>query len=169
MSKHIDIKQGKASAPPVPDTWRSFRREVDRLFDRFSDGFDSLALDPFGRVQRLLGQDRGFAAMAVDVRENDKTYVITAELPGVDEKNIDVSMDGDTLVIKGEKHHEKEEKAENHYLSERSYGSFQRMFALPAATDKTRIEARFNNGLLTINIPKTAASQNVRKIEVKAA
>ena len=109
------------------------------------------------------------ALPAVDVAENDKSYVITAELPGVPEKDVEVSVSDDMLVIKGEKRHENEEKGENHYFSERSYGSFRRMFSLPRETDAAKIEAHFKNGVLSVTIPKTEAKQESRKVEVKAA
>ena len=73
------------------------------------------------------------------------------------------------LVIKGEKHQEKTEKSENHYLSERSYGTFQRVFGLPPGTDESKIEAQFHNGVLTVTVPKNAEAPNARKVDVKAA
>jgi HSP20 family protein len=104
------------------------------------------------------------------VTEDEKTYKITAELPGLDQKNLDVSVSGDMLTLKGEKHHEKEEKDKNHYLSERAYGSFQRSFALPESVDRDKITADLSKGVLTIILTKTAEAQKPqKKIEVKAA
>jgi HSP20 family protein len=114
-------------------------------------------------------KESGFAALAVDVVENEKSYVITAELPGVHEKNMDVTISNGNLVIKGDKHQEKMEKSENYYLSERSYGSFQRMFGLPAGIDESKIEAQFHNGVLTVTVPKSAEAPGARKVDVKAA
>ncbi len=102
--------------------------------------------------------------------EDDKSYKIAAELPGIDAKDIDVSVTGDTLVLKGEKRQEKEEKDKNYFFSERSYGSFQRAFALPDSVDREKIAADFSKGVLTIALPKTAAAQKPqKKIEVKSA
>jgi HSP20 family protein len=170
MSKEIDVKHQHNALPATNGAWHTLRQEMDQLFDRFSDGFESISLQPFTHMQRLWSPGvTGFAPMAVDVAEGDKAYTITAELPGVNEKDVDVSVDEDMLVIKGEKHQEKEEKSKNRYVSERSYGAFQRMFSLPRGTDATKIEARFQNGVLTVSVPKTAQKQEARKVEVKAA
>lgn len=170
MNRHLDVKRAPATVPAVADVWGSFRRQVDDLFDNFSDGFQSFALKPFSGLERSWQKNlRGFAPLAVDVAEAEKNYIITAELPGVEEKNVDVSVDNGTLVIKGEKHQEKEEKAKNHFLSERSYGVFQRVFGLPPGTDESKIEAQFHNGVLTITVPKNAEAPNARKVDVKAA
>lgn len=170
MSNEIEVKRGHHAVPVVNETWHNFRQEIDRLFDRFSDGFESLSLQPFTQMQRLWGPGvTGFATLAVDVAENDKAYTITAELPGVAEKDVEVSVSDDVLTVKGEKRREKEEKGKNSYISERSYGAFQRMFSLPRGTDPSKVEARFQNGVLTVSVPKTAEKQETRKIDVKAA
>lgn len=170
MSKEIDIKRSAHTVPAINDAWRSFRQEIDRIFDRFSDGFESFSLQPFGNMQRRWAPGvTGFASLAVDVSETDKAYTISAELPGVNEKDVEVSVSGDMLVIKGRKEQEREEKDNNHYLSERSYGSFQRMFSLPRDTDSSNIQARFQNGVLTVSVPKTVSKHQTQKVEVKAA
>ena len=94
----------------------------------------------------------------------------TAELPGMDENNIDVKFSDGTLTIKGEKRDEREEKKKNFYLAERRYGSFQRSFSVPKSVDAGRIEANFKNGVLTVTLPKTPqARQNEKKIPVRQA
>ena len=163
----VQVKQ-TAPAPAAPDVFRSFRTEMDRLFDRFTTGFGwpSLALPSFPTA--VTGN--GFAVPAVDVTEDDKAYRIAAELPGMDEKDVEVGVSGDTLTIKGEKRQERETKEPNYYLSERSYGSFQRAFALPDGIDRDRIDASFAKGVLTVTLPKTAeVQQQARKIAVKPA
>jgi HSP20 family protein len=113
-----------------------------------------------------------FAAPAIDMSEDEQAYRISAELPGIDAKDIDVSVSGDTLVLKGEKRQEREEndKNKNYHFSERSYGSFQRSFELPSSVDRNKIMADFSKGVLTITLPKTAESQKpVKKIEVKSS
>jgi HSP20 family protein len=166
----------KRSAPPpvpaLPDAWTSFRAEMDRLFDRFTGTvtFPSLRrmfdVAPFWRRETTFG----FVAPAVDFSEDDKAYKISAELPGMNEKEVEVSLSGDLLVLKGEKRHEKEEKEKNYYVSERSYGSFQRSFSIPEAVDREKIAAQFSKGVLTITLPKTPEAQKQqKKIEVKAA
>ena len=137
---------------------------MDRLFDRFATGFGFPA---FGRNLRT---DWEVAAPAVDVGEDEKAYTVTAELPGIEEKDLDVTVTGDVLVLKGEKKQEKEEKNKNYYLSERSYGSFQRSFALPDGVDRSKISAAFSKGVLTVTLPKSVDSQKPqKKIEIKAA
>lgn len=170
MSEQLDVKHSAAGVPAPMDVWNSFRRQVDDLFDDFSDGFRTFALGPFVNLERSWSKSAcSFASLAVDVAEKDDAYTITAEIPGVSEKEINVSVSDDTLVIKGEKHQEKEENTKTHYLSERSYGSFQRIFALPPWTDASKIEAQFHNGVLTVTVPKSAEAPNARKVDVKAA
>ena len=150
----------------MPDLWQSFRTDMDRLFDRFGNGF---GLPSFPRLFDVEPRN-GFAAPAIDVAETDNSFVVTAELPGLDEKDVDVSATGDMLVIKGEKRQEKEEKNKNYYVSERSYGEFQRSFTLPTGVDRSKITAEFAKGVLTVTLPKTAEAQKQQmKIEVKKA
>jgi HSP20 family protein len=101
------------------------------------------------------------------VTEDDKAYRVTAELPGLEEKDIDVSVTGDTLTIKGEKSYEKEERNKNRHMSERAYGSFQRSFALPEGIERDKIGADIAKGVLTVTLPKTAQAQKQQKIAVK--
>jgi len=154
--------------------WRPFenlRREIDRLFDDFDGGSRS----PFGRsffdVQPFWQREATWtAAPAVDIAETEKAYEVTAELPGMDEKNIEVKFADGVLTIKGEKREEKEEKKKDYYLSERSFGSFQRAFQVPEGVDTDRIEANFKKGVLTVTLPKSAEAQKAaKKIDVKAA
>jgi HSP20 family protein len=168
----IEIKKAMPPREAVPDVWRSFRNELDRLFDRFDGGFRlpsihrMFDLEPFWRSEASFGIN----ALAVDVTEDDKAYKVTAELPGLDEKNIEVLLAGNQLVLKGEKRQEKEEKDKDYYLSERSFGSFQRSFRLPDGVDQDKTAATFAKGVLTVTIPKTAEAQKQqKKIEVKAA
>jgi HSP20 family protein len=146
------------------------RNEIDRLFDDFGTGswlspfrravFDA---EPFWR-----GEISWSKVPAVDIAETAKGYEITAELPGIDEKNVEVKYVDGTLTIKGEKKDEKEEKKENYYLSERSYGLFQRSFRVPDGVDADKVEASFKNGVLTVTMPKTSEAQKKEKrIEVK--
>ena len=170
----VPVKTEKTPAPALP-TWRPFeslRREVDRLFDDFDGGFfgapfrrSLFDIEPFRRVQTAFT-----SAPAVDVTETDKAFEITAELPGIDEKNIEVKLVNDVLTIKGEKQEDKEEKKKDYYLRERSYGSFERSFQLPDGVDADKIEANFKKGVLTLLLPKSAEAQKAeKKITVKAA
>ena len=162
-----------APAPArVPDVWSSFRNEMERVFDRFAGAFPMPSLrrmfdfEPARRFESTFA----FTMPAIDLAENDKAYTVTAELPGMEAKNVDVSVSGDTLTIKGEKRQEKEEKEENYCLCERAFGSFQRSFSLPAGVDRDKISSELAKGVLTITLPKTAEAQKLHKnIEVKTA
>jgi HSP20 family protein len=168
----IDIKKTPAAGEAVVDVWRSFRTEMERLFDRFDGGFWSPSIRRMIDFEPRSRQEVAFGLHnpAVDVSEDEQAYRITAELPGLDEKNIEVSLSGDCLVLKGEKGQEKEEKRGNSYLSERQYGSFRRTFRLPDGIDQGKIAATFAKGVLTVSLPKTAdAQKQQKKIEIKAA
>ncbi|WP_143534259.1 Hsp20/alpha crystallin family protein, partial [Rhizobium sullae] len=115
---------------------------------------------------------RSFAAittLAVDLVEKENAYEITAELPGIDPNGLEVWVSNNLLTIKGEKQEAKEDKQKEYYVSERRYGSFQRSFQLLQGVDTAKIEASFNNGVLTVNLPKSAGAQeSERKIDIKA-
>lgn len=165
----VEVKKTVPAEPPVPDdVWRSFRGEMDRLFDRF--GFPSLRrmfdFEPAWRPMSSFS----VSAPPIDVSEDEKAYKIAAELPGLDAKDVDVSVTGNMLVLRGEKRQEAEQKDKNYYFSERAYGAFQRSFELPTSVDRDKIAADFSKGVLTISLPKTAEAQKQpKKIEVKSA
>ena len=136
------------------------QREMNRIFDSFNRNWG------FGAFPELTG-----AYMPrLDVTEDSKVFTVTAELPGISEKEIDLSISGDTLTIRGEKKEEKEDKGKDFYWMERSYGSFQRSVSLPAEVQPDKVEARFNKGVLTITLPKTVEAQKqTKRIPVKPA
>jgi len=138
------------------------------LFEDFAGG---AWRSPFGRSFSDRHAWRAMSTMpAVDVTETDKAFEIAAELPGMEEKNIEVSVSDGVLTIKGEKQEDKEEKKKDYYLSERTYGSFQRSFEVPKGVDLDKIEASFKKGVLTVTLPKTAEAQKAeKKIAVKSA
>ena len=130
-------------------------------------GRDFLNLEPFRGIAPSLGTKMP----VVNVAETDKEFEITAELPGIEEKDVDVSLADGVLTVKGEKKEEKEDKSKNYYLAERSYGSFQRSFRLPDNADDKNITADVAKGVLTVKIPKIAQKEPTareRKIKVKA-
>jgi HSP20 family protein len=165
----------KAADPAVPGrgwtTFDSLRHEIDRVFDAFHTGWRF----PFPRsafdVDRFLPRETSFAIVpAVDVVEKDTAYEITAELPGMDDKDVELKLANGTLTIKGEKKGEREEKEKDYYLCERNYGAFQRAFRVPDGIDEDKIAASFTKGVLTVTLPKTAQAQQAeKKIAVKAA
>jgi HSP20 family protein len=166
----LPVKNENRSAMPAPrHPLETLQKEIDRLFSDFSLAWpfrrSSLSLEPFWQTDMSWG-----AMPAVDVVEKDKTYEITAELPGMDEKDIELKVTGDTLTITGEKHEEKEEKKKDFYLSERRYGSFRRAFLIPDDVDTDHIDASFRKGVLTVALPRKAGAEKPEKrIEVKSA
>jgi len=138
--------------------WRPFgelgslRREMDRLWDSF-----------FGERPLARAWEREWAP-SLDVSETKDNFVVKAEVPGIDAKDIDISLTGDVLTIKGEKKQEKEEKEEDYHLVERSYGAFSRSIRLPAEVESTKIKASYKNGILRVTLPK---SEKVKAKEVR--
>ena len=141
----------------------AFQRDMNRLFDDFFRGFGAPA---------RFGED-GFGAAAmprVDVSETEAEYEVTAELPGLEEKEVEVLLDQNVLTLKGEKKAEREEKDKNYYLAERSFGAFRRTIPLPVEIDRDKVEASFKNGVLTVRLPKAEqARTQAKRIQVKAA
>ena len=135
----------------------SLQREIDRLFDNFTKGFPALST---GGAAELLPN--------LDVTETDKQIEITAELPGLEEKDVQVNLADNVLTIRGEKKAEKEEKDKTYRLVERSYGSFVRSLELPEGVNADAIKASIDKGVLKVTVPKPAPAQ-VKKIDVKAA
>ncbi len=140
----------------------SLQREVDRVFDEFTRGFPSFGLPALGSAD---GPD---LMPRMDVSETEKEFEITAELPGLEEKDVQVNVADGVLTIRGEKKAEKEERDKNYHMVERSYGSFARSLELPKGVDADAIKASIVNGVLKVSVPKPVPAQ-VKKIEVKAA
>ena len=161
----------RSPAPSERRPFESLRRELDRLVDDFDHGAWRL---PFRRtmfdVEPFWRRELTWTATpAVDIVEKDKAYEVTAELPGMDESNVDVKVANGMLTIKGEKKEEKEERTKDSYLSERRYGSFLRQFSVPDGVDTDKIEATFKKGVLTVTLPKTPEAQKAeKKIAIKA-
>jgi HSP20 family protein len=136
----------------------TFEREMDRLFEDFFRGRN---LAPFG-------ESWGTFSPSVDVVESENEIKVSAELPGMSDEDIDVSLDRGMLTIRGEKTEEQKEERENYYRAERTYGSFQRSIPLPTAVKEDQVEAVFQNGVLTITLPKAEVTEGQHKIQVKA-
>ncbi|MBM4287648.1 MAG: Hsp20/alpha crystallin family protein [Deltaproteobacteria bacterium] len=142
--------------------WKPFREvsklrsEMDRLWD-----------DYFGSGRRALKPAGAEWIPSVDVSETADKVTVKAEIPGMDSKDIDISLSGDLLTIKGEKKTEREEKEENYHLVERSYGSFSRTLRLPGGVEGDKIEASYKQGVLTITCPKKEEVK-AKVIEIKA-
>ncbi|HZX50682.1 Hsp20/alpha crystallin family protein [Pseudomonas sp. XK-1] len=144
----------------------SLRQQVDHLFEEFTRnplhlpfGRRVFDVEPFWRRELSL---RGVPA--VDIAEKEKSFEITAELPGLDEKDIEIKLSNGNLVIKGEKRENIEEKKKDYYLSERHYGSFERIFRLPKGIDAEKIDASFAKGVLTVSMPKSPEAIKPEKV-----
>jgi HSP20 family protein len=132
-------------------------QEIEDTFDRFLRGWPLLR-----------GTETAGWTPAVDVLDRKEEVVLRADLPGMTEKDVEITLQDGTLTIRGERKEEKEEKEENYYCCERSYGSFFRSLTVPAGINADNINATFKNGVLEVHLPKTKESTG-RKIDVKAA
>ncbi|MGN6765817.1 MAG: Hsp20/alpha crystallin family protein [Rhizobiaceae bacterium] len=163
----------KSAAPAKSEDWAPFeslRREVDRLFDDFRPFDWRLPSKVLGFEVPRISRAEWQVTPAMDLVEKDDVYEITAELPGLSEKNVEIKLSNHALTIKGEKSEEKDDKRKDYYLSERRYGSFQRSFQLPEGVDSDKIDAHFAHGVLSVKLPKTAeAKKGEKTIAVKAA
>ena len=152
-----------ALVPRRHEPWRVF----DELQRELEQTFESLrrSLFPTEREAETVG-----FVPAVDLKEEENRYVIQVDLPGIDPKDVEVSLENNVLTIKGERRTEAEETKEGYYRVERVYGSFLRRFTLPAEVDEERIEASYKDGVLTVVLPKKPeAVSKAKKIEIKAA
>ncbi len=118
------------------------------------DAMDRLFEESFVRSRDWLAPTNGAPTLAVDLHESDDDLTVRASVPGVKPEEIDISITGDTLTIKGETHEEKEEKDGSYHLRERRYGAFHRTLSLPTQVDADKAEAVFENGVLTLTLPK---------------
>jgi HSP20 family protein len=135
----------------------TLHREMNRLFDDMLSRFDP-------GMPSLVGRTPGWAGAgwpSVEVNATDNEVRVSAELPGMDEKDIEVLVDNDVLTIRGEKKSETEDK--DRRFSERYYGRFERSLALPFEVDEEKAEASFKNGVLTVTIPKSATAKDTAK------
>ncbi len=165
----------RASRTPATSGGQSpfldLRRQMDSLFDEFTRGF------PFGGFQPgaasglpdVFGAGMSAVPVNFEVSEGEKEIDVTAEVPGMEEKDINVEVSSGMLTVSGEKKSEEERSDKNVYMSERSYGSFRRSFRLPETVDDENISASFDKGVLKITIPKKPEAQSgTRKIDVKS-
>jgi len=154
----VQSREGANLPRPSINPFGSLHREIDRLFDEFARGLGI----PGTNLTNLMPK--------MDVAESDKTIDVTVELPGLERKDVEISLEDNMLVIRGEKKTEQEQKDEskNYRVAERSYGAFYRMIELPRGVDPSRVQATMSNGVLKITVPKPAQS-GAKKIEVKEA
>ena len=172
-SEKVPSKPGK-SPSIFEETWQPLARlraDMERMFEDFFSGVSSSlsgrkgAVEPFRTVERMFTG----SAPAVDLVEKENAYEMSAELPGLDDKDVRLSLKDDVLTLSGERKEQTEEKKQGYHFSERRFGAFRRSFRLPDDVDQDKIEANFKKGVLTITLPKNPeAAKNEKKIEVKA-
>ena len=139
------------------DPFEAFRRRMDHLFDAFWTPFEGRSFAP--SAPRWV---------SVDLNETDKAYTVTAELPGIDERDIELTLRDNTLTLRGEKRDERKEGEGDRIYLERSYGRFERVIPLAVEIDAERAEAHCKNGVLTVVLPKSPEARNkTRRIEVR--
>jgi len=154
----VPFGNGGTRAQPPASAFGSLHREIDRLFEDFTRG----GLGLLGGQNNLMP--------SIDVSETDKQIEIAVELPGLERKDVEISIDNDMLTIRGEKKVEEtqEDKSKNYHVIERAYGVFYRAIQLPPGVDPSKVQATMSKGVLKITIPKPERSQ-AKKIEVKEA
>jgi HSP20 family protein len=168
MSVRDLIPWGRNSGDQTPalfrdgdrDPFLSLHREVNRLFDDVFRGFGS-GLPSWGTASAFSG---GWPS--VEISDDEKHIKVTAEVPGLEEKDIEVLLNDGVLTLKGEKHSETEDK--DRKFSERFYGSFERRIPLGVEVEEDAVDARFRNGVLTVTLPKSETAQSqVKRIAIK--
>jgi len=179
QSTESKAPSSQSSAHPL----LALREEVDHLFDRFFSGFalgpfsdmrwNAMRTEPFRRLEDAfsgLSPSLGSLSMKVDIHETDGVYCIDAEMPGFEEKDIEVSADDHVLTITGKKSEQKKEDRENYHVSERHFGSTSRRFPIPETANLSKAEADFKNGVLHIKMPmKAVVKAKATKIPIKSS
>ena len=166
MNKNLVRKQEPGETARYGDPFEALQHGIDRLFEDFRRGsaFDALPAF-FGKADVF-----DVRLPRVDVAETDDEVQVSADLPGMDEKDVEVTISNHSLTIRGEKSTEKEEKKKNYHVKERAYGSVQRVITLPEGANADKAKAVFKKGVLTVTMPKTAeAKGGARKIAIQAA
>lgn len=179
VSKGSDKKKGSAkkvkSPAEVPvrgevstfEPFQTLRKQVDDLFTNFTVSWPHFEM-PKIEWPTLTGMDTESAIAKFDLSENGNSVKVVADIPGVDEKDVEVLVRDGVLTIKGKKNSEREEEGEDFYISERGFGSFSRAFRLPDGVDEQAVVADFDKGVLTVTLPKTSKIKTeVRRVPVK--
>lgn len=155
-----EIKKAETGATPLQqyvDPFSAMRAEMERVFDSFMGR-------GIGRLPKLSRfEESDVVVPSIDVRETEAEYVVEAELPGMDEKDVNVTLRNGVLTLKGEKKSEREEKKDDYHLMERSYGSFQRSIQVDDAIDADKVQATFEKGVLKVTLPKRPEAVKAEK------
>jgi HSP20 family protein len=148
------------SAPNSRDPFSALQREINRAFEGFFDGSDPVGSSLFASASGVHPR--------LDVTETDSEVHVTAELPGMAEQDVDVELIENALKIRGEKKDERDVKGHNFHRTERAFGVFERLVALPAKVQRDGVTATFKNGVLTVVLPKAEPTPGPQKIVVKS-
>ena len=157
MRSLTPYRSGAADRYRSADPFWSLHRQINRMFD-----------DVLGEIGGTREMMAGVLAPRVDVTEDDKETRITAELPGVHEKDIDLSVDGDIVTIRAEKRTEHDETRGRGHVTERAYGTFERSLRLPYPADADQVRAHFDRGVLTVTLPRNAETERARHIRIES-
>jgi HSP20 family protein len=158
---------GRTVSPYGADPFASFRREMDQLFEDF---FAPTEARTFAGVRPAARAGAGISAISpsIELHDTEKAYEVTAELPGLEQKDVAISLRDNAIVLSGEKREEHKEGDGGRRWSERTYGRFERTIGLPEEVDADKVAATFKNGVLKITLPKNPKAQDkTRKIEIK--
>jgi len=158
--KESEYEEGERPLATREDPMLTFQQQMNRMFDDFFRGW---GIEAFGTTRE--GWD--VFSPRVDVTETDNKIKVSAELPGLSQEDVDVSLSRNVLTIRGEKRQEREQRTHNYLRSERSYGSFTRSIPLPAEVNTDDVDATFRNGVLTVTLPKAEKPATRKRITVK--
>lgn len=155
---------------PDEGPFGAFRRQMENLHREMDRLFEDMTVEPQRSSNMPWAWGRELAMPNIDETEDDKAFYVSIELPGMDEKDVDVTLSGRLLTIRGEKKEDEKEEGKDYYRRERRFGSFRRTLELPAEVDESKIDASFRKGVLRIELPKTKEAQaKIKHIDVKAA
>ena len=158
--RNVNVRNGEDGYP-----LGTLQRRMNRMFDDFWGDFGDLSWNPLHGLTR---SGDGYIPR-MDVSETDTEITLTVELAGIDEKDVDITLQDNILTIRGEKKNERDEKNEHYHLTERSSGTFSRSISLPAEVQQDAIDASFKKGLLTVRLPKLPVEESkAKKIEIKS-
>jgi len=147
-----------------------FRRQMETLHREMDKMFEELSSEPVHKTFAPQAWGREMLMPDIDETEDEKAFHVSIELPGMDEKDVDITLSGRLLTIRGEKKEEEKEEGKDFYRRERTFGSFRRTLELPGEVDESKIEASFKKGVLKVDLPRTEEAQKkIKHIAVKAA
>lgn len=155
---------------PEEGPFSTIRRQMETLHKEMDRLFDEMTIEPTRPSFAPWAWGREFNMPNIDETEDDKAFYVSIELPGMDEKDVDITLSGRLLTIRGEKKEDEKEEGKDFYRRERKFGSFRRTLELPGEVDESMIDASFRKGVLRVTLPRTKEAQaKIKHIDVKAA